>query len=124
VGLWGGGVLGSKTLDFFVGGRGFSFSNFLMLVASVLGSSLGLGSSLARPLVGSTVSVGAGTSGLGMGIPALETRFTLVPESPPPMPPHGLAERWIKTLGATAAMRPLCSQAGKRRKRLKGRSVV
>src|SRR5260221_1839655 len=109
--LSGGGVLGSKTLDFFVGGRGFSFSNFLMLVASVLGSSLGLGSSLARPLVGSTGSVGAGTSGLGMGIPPLGTRFPLVPESPPPSPPHGLAERWIQTLRATAAMRPMGSQA-------------
>src|ERR1700751_1398204 len=107
-----GGVLGSKTLDFLEGGRGFSFSNFGSLVASVLGSLI-LGASSARPLVGSTTWLGVGTTGCGMGMPALalETRFTFTPASPSPMPPQGLAERWIQTLRATAAMRPMCNQA-------------
>src|ERR1700688_2177549 len=90
--LGGGGVLDSKTLDFLEGGRGFSFSNFGILVVSGFTSSLGLGSSFARPLVGSTTSLVVGTVGCGIGRPALATRPTLTLDSlPPPMPPQELA---------------------------------
>src|SRR6516165_9202668 len=96
--LSGGGVLGSKTRDFLLGGSGFSFSNLGILVASVGGSGgVGFGSSTLRPLVGSKVWLSVGLMLGGIGIPALGTRFTFTPESlPPPTPPQALPDRWTQ----------------------------
>src|SRR5258708_38190105 len=123
--LSGGGFLGSKTLDFLEGGGGGCFSlNLRMGVASALGCSI-LGSSSANPLVGSTTWLGVGTTGCGMGMPALLMGFTFTRDSaPPPMPPQGLPPRWIQTLGATAATRPMCSQAEWPRERWEGASEL
>src|SRR6516165_11818174 len=97
--LSGGGVLGSKTRDFLLGGRGFSFSNLGIFVASVGGSGgLGFGSSTLRPLVGSKAWLSVGLIVGGIGSPALGTRLTFTPESPPPTPPQALPERWIQML--------------------------
>src|SRR6516165_10986359 len=105
--LSGGGVLGSKTRDFLLGGSGFSFSNLGILVASVGGSGgLGFGSSTFRPLVGSKAWLSVGLMLGGIGMPALGKRFTFTPESlPPPTPPQALPERWAQMLTIMRAER-------------------
>src|SRR5690348_15168917 len=87
--LGGGGVL-SSTLDFGDGGSLCSLSNFGMVFASVFGSggfSFG-GSSWYRLFVGSAVSLGVTTAGLGIGRPALLTSVAFVIEPRLPVPDH------------------------------------